>query len=140
VTHRIVALLFLLLLAIAGTSCSTTPAPRSVAMPAVAVAVTSADGSRPSTEQLTRIYQAMQPELLKVGLRLAEGRNAADFVVTVSFTPTPGGSGGRIAVTGIEPSAEFRRKIGNGESEEARELRRRVREMEMLMQPDHPVQ
>jgi hypothetical protein len=69
-----------------------------------------------------------------VGFRLAEARNAADFVVTVSFTPIPGGSGGRVTVTGIEPSAEFRRMMGTGETEEEREYRRRLREYEQWAQ------
>lgn len=121
----------LLMLALVVTSCTTTPAPRSAAMmPAVAIAVSSVDGSAPSAEQLTNIHQALQPEFQRVGFRFAENRNTADLVVMVRFTPTPGGSGGRVAIVGIEPGVEFRRAMGNGETEEEREHRRRLREYE----------
>lgn len=132
--HRRAAVLLVLVLAVAVTSCSTTTAPRGGVMPAVAIAVTSTDGSAPSAGQLTQIHQALQPEFQRVGFRFAESRNTADLIVIVRFTPTPGGSGGRVAILGIEPGAEFRRAMGNGETEEEREHRRRLREYEQWAQ------
>jgi hypothetical protein len=122
---------FLLVLAnvCVGTGCSTT-APRSPAAPSVAIAVIAATGVPPSVEQITRILEALRPELARVGFRVTEAREAADYLVTVSFTPSPGFNGGRVAVVGIEPSTQFRTATGASETPEAKEWRRRLGEIE----------
>lgn len=96
----------------------------------VAVAVNSIGGRPPSTEQVSWIHQAIQPELARAGFEFAGKMATADFIVTVSFTPNVDASGGRVVITSIEPSAHFRAAGGGGEAAEVKELRRRLREMQ----------
>src|SRR5687768_2515824 len=70
-------------------------------LPAVAVAIRPVGDRPPSTEEIRQIYQALQPALLRVGASVAERRDVADFVMTVSFTPPAGSSGSRVTVVGI---------------------------------------
>ncbi len=97
---------------------------------AVIVAVRPVNAKPLSTEQVARIHQALDPELLRAGYVLADLTASADLVVTVSFTPTPAGSGGQVKITGIEPTAQFRRATDDGDTPEAKELRRRLSEIE----------
>lgn len=98
--------------------------------PFAAVAIRTTGGRAPTSDQVNRILQALTPELTRSGFVLASDRSVADVVVLVSFTPAPEGSGGRLVVTGMEPSARFKESTAGGDSEEAKEIRRRQREYE----------
>ena len=101
--------------------------------PAVAIAVGLIAGGPPSAGDLARIHRALQPEFARIGLAMAGTRAEADFVATVSFDPTAGPDG-RIVVNGIEPTAKFRAATDDGDTPEAREWRRRQREIELWME------
>jgi hypothetical protein len=97
---------------------------------AVTIAVTPVGARTVSAEQVAQIHQALKPELQRAGYVLADHSAMADLVLTVSFTPMPGGTGGRVKITGLEPTAQFRRETDGGDTEEAKELRRRLREIQ----------
>src|SRR5687768_7577698 len=96
-----IALLFLAGVLCCG-GCATTErgSPRPLA---VAVAITPIGARSVSAEQVARVHEALKPEIHRAGYTLAPGSAAADLVLVVSFTPTPGGSGGRVKITGLEP-------------------------------------
>ena len=106
----------------------------------VAVAVTPIGVTSISTEQTKRVHAALIPELQRAGYSLAQTSAAADLVLLVSFTPTPEGEGGRVKIMGLEPSAQFRRSTDNGDTPEAKEMRRRQRELQQWIdrQLTHP--
>lgn len=96
----------------------------------VSVAVTTSDGKPPSQDQVARILAALWPEIERAGFKLARAPNEADFVVSVRYTADAEGTGGRVSISGMEPTARFKSTPGMGESEELREIRRRIREMD----------
>jgi hypothetical protein len=99
-------------------------------MPAVAIAIGPVGNRPPSAAEVSETLQALQPALLRAGASLADRKEAADFVMTVSFIPATGESGSRIKVVGIEPTARFQAATDRGDTPEAKEWRRRVREIE----------
>jgi hypothetical protein len=107
--------------------CATAKKPR---VHSVSIAVTTVDGKAPSQEQAAQILAALMPEIERAGFQVAKNSHEADFVVSVKFTKNAEGMGGRVSINGMEPSAQFRGAPGMGESEELREIRRRVREMD----------
>jgi hypothetical protein len=96
----------------------------------VAVAVTTSDGRAPSPAQVSRILTALGPELTRAGFQLSRAASEADFVVTVKFTADAEGNGGEVSVAGIEPNGRFSVASGASESEDTKELRRRLREID----------
>lgn len=119
-----------LTLAGAGAGCGTTGTPPGPRMPLVTVAISTSDGVPPTHEQLAKVLGALTPELQRAGFDLAPNQRAAHFVVSVRFTRTPEGEGGRVTVTGLEPTVEFRAALDAAETPEAKEWRRRQREYE----------
>jgi hypothetical protein len=100
---------------------------------AVALAIRILGGGTPTPQQLTNVHRAMEPQLARAGYRFAPNVNSADAIVSVNFTPDPADpNGGRVTVMGVEFSAEMRRALASGadQSDEARDMRRRLREIE----------
>jgi hypothetical protein len=113
-------------------ACST--ASRSEPRPlSVAVAITPV-GATLSAEQIARVHGALKPELQRVGYTFAESSAAADLVLLVTFSPIAGGTGGRLKIIGLEPTAEFRRATDGADTPEAKEMRRRQREIEQWVE------
>jgi hypothetical protein len=104
---------------------------------AVAVAITPIGTSSLSAEQVTRVHAALGPEIQRAGYTLAQSSAAADLVLIVNFTPTPGGGGGRVKITGLEPTAQFRQATAGGDTPEAKEMRLRQREIELWIERQH---
>ena len=96
----------------------------------VAVAVTPVGVESISSAQTKLVHAALVPELQRAGYSLAQSGVSADLVLLVSFTPTPGGPGGRVQIMGLQPSAQFRRSTDNGDTPEAKEMRRRQQELQ----------
>jgi hypothetical protein len=122
----ILAVLQLLAAPFVGTSCTSPAQPR---VPAVAIAIRPVGDSPPSTEEIQQVLQALKPALLQKGASVAERRDAADFVMTVSFTPATASAGSRVTVIGVEPTARFREATDGEDTPEAKEWRRRLREV-----------
>ena len=124
-------IIFTVLLALAtaclGPGCISHAQPR---LPAVAIAIRPVGDSPPSAEDINLVLQALKPALLQKGASVAERRELADFVMTVSFTPATASAGSRVTVISIEPTARFRDATDGGDTPEAKEWRRRVREIE----------
>jgi hypothetical protein len=96
----------------------------------VAIAIRPNGGRPPSTEEIQQVLQAFKPALSQKGASVAERRDLADFVLTVSYTPATISAGSRVTVIGIEPTPRFRDATDGGDTPEAKEWRRRVREIE----------
>ena len=126
-----VYVIFVGLVLLSGCTNARTRNPRSLS---VSVAITPIGASSLSTEQVARIHEAVKPELLRAGYTFAQTSSSADLVLLVSFTPVAGGSGGRVKVTGLEPTAQFRRATAGGDTPEANEMRRRQREFEQWLE------
>jgi len=109
------------------TGCATTQKARVLS---VAVAVTTFDGRTPSQEQVARILSLLNPEIARAGFKLARTAVEADFIVTVKFTQDVEGKGGHVSIASMEPIAHFRGASGVSESEDMKEARRRLREMD----------
>lgn len=109
-----------------GAGCST-PGQR---LTAVAIAVRPVGNRPPSTEEIRRIHDSLQPALIRMGASVAQSREGADLVMTVDFIPATGDSGPRVKVIGVEPTARFREATDGGDTPEANDWRRRQREME----------
>lgn len=107
--------------------CATQPRAR---VHSVAVAVTTVDGKAPSADQVAHILAALGPEIARAGFQLSPIAAEADFVVTVKFAQAPEGTGGQVLIAGMEPHERFKKAPGMGESEELRDIRRRIREMD----------
>lgn len=121
------------ILPLVAVCCSTTErANRRI--PSVAVAVRTGGALPPSPEQIGRIHRALEPELARAGFTIAAGRDTADYVVTVQFTPAGDGSGGRVFVTSIEPSVRFRNSTADDDAPEGKEWRRRLRDIEQWIE------
>ena len=63
-------------------------------------------------------------------MTLARKGDVADFVMTVSFTPATASSGPRVRVVGVEPTERFRSATDGENTAEAKEWRKRLRELE----------
>jgi len=124
-------MLQLLVLVIAGAAilngCAT---PQKARVLSVAVAVTTFDGRTPSQEQVARILSLMGPEIARAGFKLARATVEADFIVTVKFTQDVDGTGGHVSIATMEPIGQFRGASGVSESDDMKEARRRLREMD----------
>jgi hypothetical protein len=103
-------------------------------LPAVAIAIRPVGDRPPSTEEIQLVFQALKPALLQKGASVAERRDLADFVMTVSFIPATDASPSRVKVIAIEPTARLRDATGGDDTPEAKEWRRRVREIEVWAQ------
>src|SRR5688572_16255994 len=106
----------------------TTPAPQR--LPTVAIGIRPIADRPPSPDEIRQTLEALRPALLRAGAAIAERRDLADFVLTVTFTPATDSSGSRVTVAGLEPTARLRDAIDGGETPETKEFRRRVRQME----------
>lgn len=111
----------------AGAGCTSPTSPR---LPTAAIAIRPVENRPPSAEEAQVVLQTLRPMLLQKGAALAERSDSADFVVTVNFTPANAGSGPRVTVIGIEPTNRFRDATSGDDTPEAREWRRRLREIE----------
>jgi hypothetical protein len=83
--------------------------------------------------QLTNIHHAVQDDIAAAGYRFAPNSHVANFLVHVKFTPDAlNPSNGHIAITGIEPNPLNRRgrTAIDTETEEAKEFRQKMREIE----------
>jgi hypothetical protein len=128
--HRVAKILAVLLTLAAvflGASC-TSPAPQR--LPAVAVAIRPVGDRPPSTDEVRLTLQALKPALLQAGASLAERRDLADFVMTVSFTPATASAGSSVKVVGIEPTARFRDASYGSDTPEMKEWQRRLRQLD----------
>lgn len=110
-----------------GVGCTT---PTQQRLPAVAIAIRPVGDRPPSSDEMRQTLEALRPALLRAGASIAERRDLADFVLTVTFTPATGSSGSRVTVAGLEPTARLREANEGGETPETKEFRRRVRQME----------
>ena len=102
-------------------------------LPSVALVVRLAGGGTLSPAQLRTIHEGMQKDLAAAGYCFARNTPAADFLVTVRFTPDAlNPDDGHIAVTAVEPNPMNRRGAAYTEngSDEAKEQRRRMQEIE----------
>ena len=113
-----------------GCNSASQPKPR----PSVAVAIAAVGAETVSAGQVARIHQTLRPEIEGAGFVFADRNATADLVLTVSFTPIPGSPGGRIKLTSLEPTAEFRRATEGGESVEAKQFRRLERELQSIVE------
>lgn len=108
--------------------------------PSVALVVRLAGGGALSPAQLRNIHQAMQPEVKAGGYRIAPNTSSADFFLTVRFTPDAlEPDTGHIAVLGVDPNPMNRRGAGfrADASDEVREHRQRMREIERWVESQH---
>jgi hypothetical protein len=110
-----------------GASCTT---PAQQRLPTVAIALRPVGGRPPSPDEIRETIEALRPALLRAGASIAERRDLADFVMTVTFMPATGSSGSRVSVNGLEATARLRDATGGGETQETKEFRRRMRDME----------
>ena len=113
--------------AVVGTSCTGPAQPR---LPAVAIAIRPIGDRLPSAEEAQLVLQALKPALLQKGASIAERRDLADFVMTVSFTPATAASGSRVTVIGIESTSRNRDGRDGGETPEMKEWRRRLQQLD----------
>jgi hypothetical protein len=121
---------YLAMVAIGATALGGCSSAKRPSVHSVSVAVTTIDGKPPSQEQAAQILSALSPEIERAGFRLARSSHEADFVVSVKYTAEADGKGGRVSITGMEPSSKFGAAQGTGESEELKEIRRRLHEMD----------
>jgi hypothetical protein len=101
--------------------------------PGVALIVRLAGGGMLTAQQLNNIYLALYGDIRDAGYQFARNADAAHFLVTVRFTPDAlDPSSGHVTVLGIEPNPMNRRGVAAvaDESEETKEFRRRMREIE----------
>ena len=110
-----------------GAGCAT---PVEQRLPTVAIAIRPVGNRPPSPDEIRQTLEALRPALLQAGASVAERRDLADFVLTVTFAPATDSSGSRVTVAGLEPTARLRDAVDGGESPETKEFRRRVRQME----------
>ena len=103
-------------------------------LPAVAVAIRPVDDRPPSTVETQLVLQALKPALLQAGASIAERGDPADFVMTVSFIPATESSASRVKVIGIEPTPRFRDATDGADSPEAKDWRRRLRDIEQWVE------
>ena len=122
---RILLLALAAVCAIAG--CATPARPN---LAAVAIAIRPVGDRPPTADETRQVLQALQPALLRVGAAIAPSRADADFLMTVTFTPATASSGSRVLVNGIEPATRYKNATDAGDTPEAREWRRRLREIE----------
>ncbi len=101
---------------------------------AVAVAISPIGTRTLSADQVAQVHEALKPEILRAGYSLAPSRAAADLVLIVSYTPVDGGSGGRVKIMTLEPTARFLQATDGGDTPEAKEMRRRQRELEQWIE------
>ena len=129
--------LSILLAALAG--CATTrtivsePVPVAKNAPAVALIVRVAGGGRTlSPQEFSTIQQAVQGYISDAGYRFARNADAADFLVTVRFTPNDfDPKSGHVAITAIEPNPMKRRRDVEGDaSRELQEAQQKMRDLE----------
>lgn len=120
----------LVLLAFAGCVHTKSP-PRPLR---VAIAITPVGVASLSTAQTAHIHAALKPQVEQRGFVFAEISAAADLVLLVKFTPTPGSAGGHVQIMGIQPTTQFRRETNSGDTPEAQEMRRRQRELEQWVE------
>jgi hypothetical protein len=118
------------LMIIAATVVSGCTTAKKARVHSVSIAVTTIDGNAPSQEQAAQILASLMPEIERAGFQVAKNAHEADFVVSVKFTKDAEGKGGRVSISGMEPSGQFRGGPGMGESDELKEIRRRIREMD----------
>ena len=103
--------------------------------PTVAIAVRLAgDVVPPSADHIRHIRAGLQPSLQRAGFALAEDATVADYVLTVTFRPAVDGQGGHVSIASFEPTRQFREATDAGDTPEAKEWRRRQREIEQWME------
>ena len=124
---KTLAVLLALPAAFLGASCSS-PAPQRI--PAVAVAIRPVGNRPPSSDEVRLTLQALKPALLQAGALLAERRDLADYVMTVSFTPETPLAGSIVKVVSLEPTARFREASIGGDTPEMKEWQRRLRQLD----------
>src|SRR5688572_1641209 len=108
------------------TSCTS---PTQARLPAVAIAIRPVGDRPPSAEEVQQVLQVLKPALIQKGASVAERRDLADFVMTVSFTPASAASGSRVTVIGLEATSRYREASDGGETPEMREWRRRMQQL-----------
>jgi hypothetical protein len=123
----ILIVLLSLVAAFAGAGCSS---PIQQRLPAVAIAIRPVGDRPPSKEEISQVLGALKPALLQKGASVAERRDLADFVMTVSFTPATAASGSRVTVIGIESTARYRDGSDGGDTPEMKEWRRRLQQLD----------
>ena len=119
--------LFFSVAACAGPGC-TSPAPQR--LPAVAIAIRPVGHRPPTAEEVQLVLHALKPALLQKGASIADRKDLADFVMTVTFTPATAASDSRVTVVGLEATARHRDGGEGTDSPEMREWRRRLRELD----------
>lgn len=123
----ILAVLIALALPGAETGCTSTPPPH---LPAVAIAIRPVGDRPPSTEEVQLVLQALAPALRQQGASIAQRRDLADFVMTVTFTPATAASGSRVTVIGLESTPRYRDGRDGSETPEMKDWRRRLRQLD----------
>lgn len=131
VSTLVLSLIVGLTLVLGGCAHAAKSAPRPLS---VAVAVTPLGAGTVSAGQVAQIHQALRPEFERTGYIFANSRKNADLVLTVSFIPNPGGQGGRISFTSLEPTEQFREATDGGETPEAKEFRRRAQDLQAIVE------
>jgi glutathione S-transferase len=131
--RSMLSLVFVATLIFAVGGCTTPQAARARPL-SVAIAITPVGTGTVSAAQAAEIQRALRPELEGAGYVLADRPTAADLVLTVSFVPAPGGPGGRIRLTGLEPTDQFRRATEGSDTLEAKEFRRLERELQSIVE------
>ena len=127
--------IFLAALAGCATTRTVVPEPAPVAKngPAVALVVRIAGGGRTlSPEEFSTIQQAVQGYITDAGYRFARNADAADFLVTVRFSPNEfDPKSGHVAITAIEPNPMKRRRGSEDDaSRDLQEARQQMRDFE----------
>lgn len=103
--------------------------------PTVAIAIRHAGDMRPDERQLAAAAHALQRHLAGAGYRFASSPVAAQFIVTAEYTPSSfDPSGGHVRIVGVEPGEKFRRSAAADASDERKELRQRLEEIERWIQ------
>jgi hypothetical protein len=120
------SVLMLVILTLAYAGCATLPK----RTPTVAIAVRLTGNGVPAPDHLAHIRAGLQPSLVRAGFVLAEDASIADYVLTVAFIPAITGQGGQVSIASFEPTRRFREAIDAGDTPEAKEWRRRQREIE----------
>jgi hypothetical protein len=118
--------LILVAAAFVGVSCT---APAQQRLPTVSIAIRPVGDRPPSVEEIRQTLDALRPALLRAGAAVAERRDSADYLMTVTFTPAIDSSGSRVTVNAIEPTPRFRDSIQGGETPEMKEWRRRMSQL-----------
>jgi hypothetical protein len=71
--------------------------------PAILIALQLAGGGAPSAQQAATVYRMLGDAVGHAGLRFADSREGADYVVTATFTPDPvDPNRGHLTVRGVE--------------------------------------